>query len=161
MEYMEGTKYWSTMDAASAYWSVIIKEGHREKTAFSIPNGKYEFNAGATYQGLIDICLSGLPSERIIAYLDDIVIFNKTYEEHLTDLEKVFDRLRVSNVSLCAEKCAFGCNEIDFLGYNLSSAGIKPRNELVEAIVNFSQPKTKKGVKEISRYRGIFQKFYL
>ena len=167
IENMEGTNYWSTMDAASAYWAVNVKESDREKTAFSIPNGKYEFkvmpfglcNAGATYQRLIDICLSGLPSDRIIAYLDDIVIFSKTYEEHLSDIEKVFARLRTSNVSLRAEKCSFGCSQIEFLGYHLSTEGIKPRNELIDAIVNFSQPKTKKEVKRFLGTVGFYRNF--
>ena len=62
---MEGTKFWTTLDAASAYWAVELKEEDREKTAFSVPNGKFEFNvmtfglcnAEPTYQRMIDICL--------------------------------------------------------------------------------------------------------
>ena len=83
VERMEGTKFWTTLDAASAYWSVELEEKDREKTAFSVPQGKFEFNvmtfglrnAGATYQRMMDIVLSGLPPDRVLAYLDDIIIY--------------------------------------------------------------------------------------
>ena len=81
---MEGAKFWFTLGAASAYWSMPLSETDKEKTAFSVPGkGKFEFNAtpyglsntGALYQRMIDICLAGLPPDRILAYMDDIVIF--------------------------------------------------------------------------------------
>ena len=99
---MAGAVYWTTLDAASAYWSMPLKEVDKEKTAFSIPRGKFEFNvtpyglcnAGASYQRLMDICLSGLSAERTLAYMDDIAIFSRTFDEHLKDIEAVFSRLR-------------------------------------------------------------------
>ena len=68
---MEGSVFWTTLDAASAYWSMPLDEEAKEKTAFQVPRGKYEFNvtpyglcnAGASYQRLMDICLSGLQSK--------------------------------------------------------------------------------------------------
>ena len=123
---MEGTKFWTTLDAASAYWAVKLKEEEREKTAFSVPNGKFEFNvmtfglrnAGPTYQRMIDICLSGLPADRLAAYLDDIVIFSKTWEEHKSMVSRVLERFEKANISLRPDKCLFGSNEVDFLGYH-------------------------------------------
>ena len=98
---MEGAKYWTTLDAAAAYWSVPLAEGDKEKTAFAIPRGKFEFNvmpyglcnAGATYQRMVDISLSGLPCDRVLAYMDDIVVFSRTFAEHLSTLESVFKRV--------------------------------------------------------------------
>ena len=76
---MSGINYWTKLDATAAYWSVPVAEIEKEKTAFSVPNGKFEFNvmpyglcnAGATYQRMIDICLAGLPLNRVLAYMDD------------------------------------------------------------------------------------------
>ena len=91
---MEGAKFWSTLDAASAYWSMPLAERDKEKTTFSVPGtGKFKFNvtpyelsnAGASYQCMINICLAGLPPNRILAYMDDIVLLfsnasdNRTY----------------------------------------------------------------------------------
>ena len=105
---MAGTKYWTTLDAASAYWSIRLTESDKEKTAFSVPHGKYEFNvmpyglsnAGASYQRIIEMRLSGLSTERVLTYTDDIVIFNSTFQEHIQDLTAPFDRLRFANETL-------------------------------------------------------------
>ena len=102
-------------DAASAYWSMPLAEEDKEKTALSLPRGKYEFNvtpfglcnAGASYQCMMDITLAGLKTDRISAYMDDIVIFSRTFEEHLTDIEQLFQRLQSSGISLEHSKCVF------------------------------------------------------
>ena len=99
---MHGAMYWPTLDAASAYWSLPLSEEDKEKTAFSITRGKYEFNvtpyglsnAGASYQRMIDMCLAGLPANRVLAYMDDVVVFSPNFEEHVKDLDTVFGRLR-------------------------------------------------------------------
>ena len=150
VERMEGTKFWTTLDAAAAYWSVELEERDREKTAFSVPHGKFEFNvmtfglknAGATYQRLMDICLSGLPPDRVIAYLDDIIIFSKTFEEHVREVDKVLERLEVAGITLRPDKCTFGSNDVSYLGYHLSEQGIQPQKSLVDAIQMFRPPAT-------------------
>ena len=84
----EGAQFWTTLDAASAYWSMPVAEEDKEKTAFSVPRGKFEFNvtpfglcnAGASYQRMMDITLSGLPSDRVLAYMNDVVIFNGNFQ---------------------------------------------------------------------------------
>ena len=129
---MEGAKFWSNLDAASAYWSMPLSETDKEKTAFSVPGkGKFEFNvtpyglsnAGASYQRMIDICLAGLPPDRILAYMDDIVVFTSTFDQHMKELAAVFARQRRSNISLKASKCVFASGKVDFLGCELSSHG--------------------------------------
>ena len=123
------------MYAAASYWSMPLAEVDKEKTAFSVPHGKFEFivttfglcNAGASYQRLIDITLSGLPSDRILAYMDDIVIFSRSFREHFTDIEQIFNRLRDSGISLKLSKCVFASTKVDFLGFELSKEGIRPQ----------------------------------
>ena len=141
---MEGAQFWTTLDAASAYWSMPVAEEDKEKTAFSVPRGKFEFNvtpfglcnAGASYQRMIDITLAGLPSDRVLAYMDDIVIFSGNFQEHLHNLEQVFQRLQSSGISLKLSKCVFACDKVNFLGFELSKGGIKPQARLTEAIDN-------------------------
>ena len=167
IENMEGAKFWTTLDAASAYWAVNLKEEDREKTAFSVPNGKFEFNvmafglrnAGPTYQRMIDICLSGLPTDRLAAYLDDIVIFSKSWEEHISDVDMVLRRFSEANISLRPDKCVFGSDEIDFLGYHINENGITPRKELVDSIIDFKQPKSKKEIKRFLGTVGFYHNF--
>ena len=95
---MVGAKFWTTLDAALAYWSMPVAEEDKEKTPFSVPRSKFEFNvtpfglcnAGASYQRMIDITLAGLPSDRVLAYMNDIVVFSTIFQEHLLNLEQVF-----------------------------------------------------------------------
>ena len=104
---MHGARYWTPLDAASAYWSIPLADSDKENTAFSIPHGKFEFNvmpfglcnAGASYQRMTDINLAGLPTNRILAYMDDIVIFSSTFSEHLECIKHLFKRLQSSNIS--------------------------------------------------------------
>ena len=62
----------------------------------------------------MDICLSGLPSDHVLAYMDDIAIYSKTFNEHLKDLEAVFLRLRSAGMSLKAFKCIFASQTVEF-----------------------------------------------
>ena len=164
---MEGSVFWTTLDAASAYWSMPLDEEAKEKTAFQVPRGKYEFNvtpyglcnAGASYQRLMDICLSGLPSNRILAYMDDIVIFSRTFDEHISDIRTVFERLRAANISLKASKCTFAAEMVDFLGYELSAQGIKPQKKLTSSIKDFQQPTNRKEVKRFLGMAGFYRNF--
>ena len=164
---MHGSRYWTTLDAASAYWSMPLCEEDKEKTAFSVPRGKFEFNvtpygltnAGASYQRMMDICLAGLPPERILAYLDDIVIFSPTFEDHLVDLRNVFERLRAANISLKASKCVFASDEVEYLGYELSRNGIKPQRKLTEAILSYQTPENRKELKRFLGLIGFYRNF--
>ena len=164
---MNGARYWSTLDAASAYWSIPLAEQDREKTAFSVPRGKFEFNvtpyglciAGATYQRMIDITLSGLPSERVLAYMDDIVVYSKSFDEHIESLNKVFGCLRSSSVTLKLSKCVFASEHVDFLGFNLFVAGIRPQSRLTEAIDNYQRPDSKKSLKGFLGLAGFYRSF--
>ena len=155
LDKMAGAKYWSTLDAASAYWSMPLHAQDKEKTAFSVPRGKFESNvtpyglcnAGVSYQRLMDICLSDLPADHILAYMDDIAIYSKTSDEHLKDLEAVLLRLRSAGISLKASKCIFASQTVEFLGYELSADGIKPQKRLTSAIREFPRPSPKKDLK--------------
>ena len=167
LDQMNGAKFWTTLDAASAYWSMPLSEKDKEKTAFSVPRGKFEFNvtpyglcnAGASYQRMMDIALAGLPSDRILAYMDDIVIFSTTFDEHLKNLEQVFQRLSHSGISLKLSKCIFASEKVDFLGFELSQNGLTPQYRLTEAIDNFKRPETKKELKSFLGLAGFYRSF--
>ena len=103
-----GTKYFSSRDLKSGYWQIEMYPESREKTAFVTHNGLHEFNvmplgltnSGASFQRLIVHTLRGLEYRFVLIYIDDIIIFSKSIDEHLTHLEEVFRRLRAANVNL-------------------------------------------------------------
>ena len=91
---MDGSQYWTTLDCVSGFWEIPIAESDKEKTEFSVPKGKFEFdvmsyglcNSQASFQRLMDMTLSGLAIERIFAYVDDICLFSATFSEHMEQL---------------------------------------------------------------------------
>ena len=164
---MGGSVFWTKLDAASAYWSMPLEENSKEKTAFLVPRGKFEFNvtpyglcnAGPSYQRMIDITLSGLPTDCVLAYMDDIGIFTGTFDNHIQSLRAVVEKLKEAGITLKLEKCEFACEAIDFVGYNISNEGIKPQKILTEAIINFSRPTSKKELKRFLGMIGFYRNF--
>ena len=98
---MQGIKWFSSLDLAQGYWQVPMEPSSCEKTAFITTAGLYEFNvmpfgltnAPATFQRMMDLLLAGLKWKCCLVYLDDIIIFSKTFEQHLSDLGDVLDRV--------------------------------------------------------------------
>ena len=112
LDALHGARWFSTLDLKSGYWQVPIQERDKEKTAFHTSSGQlYEFNqvpfgicnAPATFSLLMDRVLSGLHWETCLFYLDDIIVFSSTWEEHLARLRQVFERLRHADLKLGAE----------------------------------------------------------
>ena len=96
MDVLSGSKYFSKLDLKAGYWQVGIKESDKYKTAFSVgPLGFYECNrmafgltnAPATFQRLIERCMGDIHLKECLIYLDDIIIYSQTFEEHLHRLE--------------------------------------------------------------------------
>ena len=77
-------------------------------------------NAGATYQRMLDLSLSGLSTKRVLAYIDDLLIFSTSLHSHLVQLREVLECLRQANISLNLSKCVFAMHEVEFLGYSFS-----------------------------------------
>ena len=91
--------------------------------------------------------------------MDDIVIFSKTFSEHLTSLEQVFQRLRLSGVSLKLSNFVFASRTVDFSGFELSQTGIKPQSRLTDAVLSFGGPKTRKELKGFLSLAGFYRAF--
>ena len=106
-------QWFSTLDLASGYWQVGVDPADREKTAFATPDGLYQFrvmpfrlcNAPGTFQRLMEHVLRGLHWCTCLVYLDDIIIFSKTIQDHLTRLAEVLTRLRSAGLKLKPSKC--------------------------------------------------------
>ena len=143
LDALHGALWFSTLDLKSGYWQVPIMKWDKEKTAFRTSSGQlYEFNqapfglckALATFSRLMDRVLSGLHWETCLSYLDDIIVFSSTWEEHLARLRQVFERLRHSDLKLGAEKCTFAAKEVSYLGHRVTKEGLLPDSALLFAI---------------------------
>jgi hypothetical protein len=136
------------MDLQSGYWQVPIKESDRPKTAFVTADGLYQFkvmamglcSAPGTFQRMMDVVLSGLKWTTCLVYLDDIVVYSRTFEEHVQGLRLVLDRLRGANLMVKLDKCEFAQPKLKALGHIIDRHGVSPDPEKVEAVKNFPRP---------------------
>ncbi len=145
---LHGAKYFTTLDFASGYWQIKVKEEDIPKTAFVTKQGLFEFirmpfglcNAPSTFQRAMDILLAGLNWDILLIYIDDILIFSQTFEQHLKNLEAVFSRLSSANFTVKLSKCFFGRKEISYLGHLINSDGVRPDPSKVQAVQQFPIP---------------------
>ena len=157
-------KYFSTLDLASGFWQIRMHPQSREKTAFSTPQGLYEFrvmpfgltNAPSVFQRLIQQVLMGLNPDSgpsfVTAYIDDILVFSDTLDDHLNHLRLVLERLKEVNLKLKPTKCRFARKEVEYLGHVLTPDGLKPNPTLVSAVREFPVPTC---LKELRRFLGL------
>lgn len=165
---LQGNKYFTTLDLTSGYHQIKMDEDSIEKTAFSTPNGHYEFlrmpfglkNAPATFQRMMNNVLKQEIARNIcLVYLDDIIIYSKTKQEHINRLQQVFEALRKANLKINKNKCVFMETEIEFLGHVLNENGLKPNQKKIEAIKKFPVPKTVKEIRGFLGLIGYYRKF--
>jgi hypothetical protein len=115
--------------------------------------------APATFQRLINNVLSGLIGFRCLVYLDDIILFGETIEEHNEKLRDVFDRLRQYKLKLQPDKCEFFKNELIYLGHIVIEHGVIPDPKKTEAVVRFPAPNTPTEVKSFLGLAGYYRRF--
>jgi hypothetical protein len=109
-------------------------------------------NAGATFQRLMDVIMTGLHLEICLVYLDDIVVFGSSANEHLQRLEMVFQRLLQAGLKLKPEKCKFFQRSVSFLGHVISDQGIGTDPEKTRAVAEWPTPAT---VSELRSFLGL------
>ena len=168
LDALHGAKWFSTLDLKSGYWQVPITKQDKAKTAFWTSSGQlFEFNqvpfglcnAPATFSRLMDRILSGLHWETCLFYLDDIIVFSSTWEEHLARLRQVFERLRHANLKLGADKCTFAAKEVNYLGHRVTEEGLLPDSSLLAAIREIPPPKTATEVRSFLGLAGYYRRY--
>lgn len=157
--------YFSALDLASGYYQIEMTAEDMAKTAFSAEGGHYEFtrmpfgltNAPATFQRVMDNVFKELIGKCCLIYLDDIIIFSSSLQEHMQD--QVFSKLTSTNLKLQVKKSEFLRKDIEYLGHVISADGIKPNPNKLTAITNFTLPKTRKEIKSFLGLLGYYRKF--
>ena len=162
---LNGSRIFSTNDLRSGYYHIGLTEGGRPKSAFVVPIGKFEFlrtpfslSQVPAYLFFIDNVLQGC-SKFAMGYLDNIIIFSRTEEEHLEHLEKIFRKLREYGLKMKRAKCDFFKKHLQYLGHLVSEEGFKSLLEKIKSIMNMAPPKTAKEVKQFLGLAGYYRKF--
>ncbi len=116
-------------------------------------------NAPSTFQRLMHAVLRGLQYDICLVYLDDIIIFSRTFDDHLTHLNDVFSRLRSANIKLKPSKCSFACSEVEYLGHVVSRDGIRLDPNKIQAVREFPVPRCTKDVRSFLGLANYYRRF--
>ena len=162
---MGKVKFFTILDLRSGYHHIALDQNFIKHTAFVTPFGKYEYmkvpfglaQAPAYFQNLMNRMLNGL--HFTLAYLDDVIIFSETEEQHLKHIQIVFTRLKQADLKLKKNRCAFFKKELHYLGHILTIDGIKPQTEKLKAICDMKPPANQKGIREFLDMVGYYRKF--
>ena len=159
LDSLGGNKWFCTLDLQSGYWQVGMKPEDMEKTAFSSHLGLFQYNvmpfglcnAPATFEAMMETLLSDLLWKKCLVYLDDVVVFGKTFAECLSNLEEVIKRILDNGLKLKPKKCNLFKNTITYLGRIISPEGVKADPKKLESVESWEKPK---GPKEIRSFLG-------
>ncbi|KAL0200588.1 hypothetical protein M9458_003775, partial [Cirrhinus mrigala] len=167
LEALGQAKYFSTLDLTSGYWQVEVAEQDKHKTAFSTPMGLFEANrmpfglqnAPSTFQRLMTSCFGDLNFTHLLIYLDDIIIFSKSFNEHLERLQLAFDRLREHGLKLKPSKCQLVRKEVQYLGHLVSAEGIRTDPEKISKVKDWERPTNRMEVLRFLGFVGYYRRY--
>ena len=148
MDNLGGAKCFSSMDLTSGYHQLLLNPEDCAKTAFNTHIGKYEWkvlpfglsNAPAVFQAVMNKLFGKALNKFVCVYLDDILVFSKTPEEHIEHLRWVLEKLRSTGLKAKLAKCHFFCAKLKFLGHEVSAQGLGPDPAKVDTITNWPVP---------------------
>jgi hypothetical protein len=163
---LAGTRYFTCLDLRSGYWQTRLAEDAKEKTAFTCRYGHFQFrvmpfgltNAPATFQRMMNEILRKYIDRCAMVYLDDVVIFSKTEDEHIQNVLDVVRALHEHELIL-NEKCKWGCSSILYLGHIASGEGLRPNPEKDEAILDWPSCSTISEVRGFLNIAGYYRRF--
>jgi hypothetical protein len=171
LDELEGQKYFSKLDLRSGYHQVRMHPDDIDKTSFRTHHGHFEFlvmpfglcNAPSTFQALMNDILGNYLRKFILIFFDDILIYNKTWEDHLQHIRQVLALLQLNSVFLKRSKCSFGQTTAGYLGHIISDQGMAVDPDKIKAITSWPQPVIVwqlKGFLGLARYYQKFIKQY-
>ena len=167
LDQLSQARYFSKLDLTSGYWQMRVKDEDIHKTAFTTRYGQFEFmvmpfglcNAPASFQHLMNSIFQEFLDDFVIVYLDDIMVYSRTYEEHLKHLDIVFSKLRDNQLYAKLRKCEFMKTSVEYLGHIVGNNSIKPDKEKTKAIEDWEQPKNSKEVMAFVGLANFYRKF--
>lgn len=167
LDCLAGSKWFSVLDLRSGYYQIAMAEEDKEKTAFICPLGFFQFErmpqgitgAPATFQRLMEKAVGDMHLLQVIVYLDDIIVFGRTLEEHEERLLKVLDRLRECGLKVSIDKCQFCQSQVRYVGHIVSAAGVSPDPAKVEAVTRWKMPTDLKSLRSFLGFCGFYRRF--
>ena len=164
LQALTGSQWLSTLDALAGFTQITIKKDDREKTAFRTHRGLHQFNrmpfglrnGPSTFQRVMQGVLASYLWVFTLVYIDDIVVYSTTFEDHLKHLDLVFKAIIKGNITLAPNKCHFAYQSLLLLGQKVSRLGLSTHKEKVGTIVQLAEPKN---VSELQTFLGMMVYF--
>ena len=153
LDALGNANWFTTLDLQSGFWQIPVKKSDIEKTAFGLAN------APATFQRLMDLVLSGLHWTHCLVYLDDIVVFAATEEEHTHRLNLVLERVAKAGLTLKPSKCHWMQKSVKVLGHIVSSDGISVDPAKVKSVSCFPLPQNSTDVRSFLGLTSYYRRF--
>lgn len=167
LESLNDAKYFSHFDLLKGYWQVNLDNDSKEKTTFSTPDGHYQFrklpfgltNSPSTFQRGMDIILKGLVWTDCLVYLDDIIIFASSLQEHKERMERILTKFEEAGVKIKPSKCELLPVKMRVLGHVISTEGLEVDASKVEIIQKWPIPSNISELRSFLGHAGYYQRF--
>ncbi|CAF4410957.1 unnamed protein product, partial [Rotaria magnacalcarata] len=164
---LSGHSYFTKLDLKSGYFQIPIVESDKEKTAFVTPDGHYEFNvlaqglmnAPASFQRVMNNLLATGRWDYVVIYLDDIVIFSHSFEEHKRHVDEILSILDTAHFKVSPPKCTIAANQIEFLGHLITPNTVEPCRDKIKVILDIPSPRTLSQANRFLGKIGYYRKF--
>lgn len=167
LDSLSGAKYFSALDLTSGYHQLRLMESDMPKSAIVVPDGVYEWkvlsmgltNAPSVFAKTMAHIFRPYINKFMLVYLDDLLVFSKTEEEHYDNLRTVFETLREHKLYLKPHKCQFMQEEVAYLGHVITQGGVKPDPKKIACVTDWPVPKTIKQLRSFLGFANYFRKF--
>ncbi|GBG66568.1 hypothetical protein CBR_g64840 [Chara braunii] len=167
LERLGGAKFFSKLDLKSRYHQLEIRQEDRYKTAFKTRYGHFEWlvmpfgltNAPATFQAAMTTEFRHMLDRFVLIYLDDILVYSRSLEEHVKHLRTVLERLRQAKYKANRDKCEFARLELEYMGHYVTPQGIRPLADKSEALRVWPEPTNTTDVRSFLGLAGYYRRF--
>ncbi len=167
LDCLVGSQWFSVLDLRSGYYQIAMAEADKDKTAFICPLGFYQFErmpqgvtgAPATFQRLMERVVGDMNLLQVLVYLDDLIVFGKSLEEHEERLMKVLERLEEAGLKVSIDKCCFCQNRVKYVGHIVSKEGIAADPDKIAAVTHWPKPTDLKSLRSFLGFCGYYRRF--
>ena len=164
---LNGVRYMSNLDCEQGFWQVPIPPEHRERVSFITPDGQFQYvtmpfglsGSPSTFQRLMDLVLGTLKWSICLCFLDDVLVFGKTLEEHNERLDMVLTAIEKAGLTLKGRKCFFAFQQLKFLGHIVDEFGLKPDPAKLQAILDYPNPTNQRQLRAMIGLFSFYRKF--
>jgi hypothetical protein len=163
----QGARFFTSIDLINGFHQIAIRPEDREKTAFRTRFGHFEYtvlpmglcNAPGTFMQLMNQTFADMLDKNVLCFLDDVLVFSRTEEEHLRHLRTVLTRLRDQDLHVKMSKCSFMQSEVSFLGHRIGEDGLRVAPDKISAVQQWPQPRNVSDVRAFTGLANFYRRF--